>query len=227
MDGGGCKHVDVGAVGDVCGVPHDGVDGRAAGLGPVGLAYSDTSVQAGGTYAYQVAAEMSGGEGTRSGVVTASAPVTSLAPQAGSGTSSVTFVTSARVAASTLFTDDPLVPGVTPLRAVHLVELRSRIDALRMRLGLPGYGWTDAVIVPGVTPTRAVHLTELQVALGAAYAAAGRSAPGYTDAGVTPGATPMRAVQQQELRSAVVALEAGLAYTGRASGGALHDLGTR
>ena len=105
------------------------------------------------------------------------------------------------------FTDDPLVPGVTPVRAVHLLELRSRIDGLRLRAGLPAFGWTDAKIEPGVTPARAVHLLELRSALGAAYAAAGRPAPGHTDAAVKPGATAMRALQLQELRSAVVALE--------------------
>ena len=87
------------------------------------------------------------------------------------------------------FSDDPLVPGATPLRAAHLLELRSRIDGLRRRAGLPAFGWTDAQVVPGVTPARAVHLTELRSALGEAYAAAGRSAPGYTDAVATPGMT--------------------------------------
>ena len=105
------------------------------------------------------------------------------------------------------FTDDPLVPGVAPVRAVHLLELRSRIGGLRLRAGLPAFGWTDAKVVPGVTPARAVHLTELRSALGEAYAAAGRPAPGYTDAAVTPGVTAMRAVQLQELRRAVAALE--------------------
>ena len=105
------------------------------------------------------------------------------------------------------FTDDPLVPGVTPVRAAHLLELRSRIDALRLRAGLPAFGWTDARVVPGVTPARALHLTELRSALGEAYGAAGRSAPGYTDAAVKPGVTAMRVMQLQELRSAVVALE--------------------
>ena len=105
------------------------------------------------------------------------------------------------------FTDDPLAPGVTPVRAAHLLELRSRIDALRRRAGLPAFGWTDAHVVPGVTPARAVHLLELRSALGAAYAAAGRPAPGYSDAVVTAGATAMRAVQLQELRAAVLALE--------------------
>ena len=105
------------------------------------------------------------------------------------------------------FTDDPLVPGVTPVRAVHLLELRSRIDGLRLRAGLPAFGWTDAKIEPGVTPARAVHLLELRSALGAAHAAAGRPAPGHTDAAVKPGATAMRALQLQELRGAVAALE--------------------
>ena len=110
-------------------------------------------------------------------------------------------------AAPAAFTDDPLVPGVTPVRAAHLLELRSRIDGLRVRAGLPAFGWTDAQVEPGVTPARALHLTELRSALGEAYAAAGRSAPGYTDAAVKAGATAMRAVQLQELRLAVVALE--------------------
>ena len=110
-------------------------------------------------------------------------------------------------AALAAFTDDPLAPGVTPVRAVHLLELRSRIDGLRRRAGLPAFGWTDAKVVPGVTPARAVHLTELRSALGEAYAAAGLPAPGYTDAVVTAGVTAMRAVQLQELWAAVAALE--------------------
>ena len=117
-------------------------------------------------------------------------------------------------AAPAAFTDDPLVPGETPVRAVHLLELRSRIDALRRRAGLPVYGWTDAKVVPGVTPARALHLLELRSALGEAYAAAGRPAPGYTDAAVTPGATAMRAVQLQELRAAVEGLEGAPIPTG-------------
>ena len=112
---------------------------------------------------------------------------------------------------TTRFTDDPLVPGVTPVRAVHLLELRARIDALRLRVGLPAFGWTDAKVAPGVTPARAVHLTELRSALGEAYAAVGRPAPGYTDAAVTAGATALRVVHVTELRAAVLALESAAA----------------
>ena len=117
-------------------------------------------------------------------------------------------------AAPAAFTDDPLVPGVTPVRAAHLLELRSRIDGLRLRAGLPAFGWTDAQVVPGATPARAVHLLELRSALGEAYAAAGRPAPGYTDAVVTAGVIAMRAVHLLELRAAVAALESAPAPTG-------------
>ena len=109
------------------------------------------------------------------------------------------------------FTDHPLVPGVTPVKAVHFTELRARIDVLRREAGLAPFSWTDRVLTAGVTPVRLAHLLELREALGEAYAAAGRSAPRWTDAapagGATRGATPIRAVHLMELRAAVVALE--------------------
>ena len=105
------------------------------------------------------------------------------------------------------FTDDPLVPGVTPVRAVHFRELRTRIDALRTGAGLSGYAWTDRALTPGVTRVRSVHLTELRSALNQAYAAAGQPRPTYRDAGVRAGTTPIRAVHLTELRAAVVELE--------------------
>ena len=117
--------------------------------------------------------------------------------------------TAARGQAWPAFTDDPLVPGVTPVRAVHLLELRARIDGLRRRAGLPAFGWTDATVVPGATPARALHLTELRAALDEAHAAGRRPAPAYSDAVVTAGVTANKAVHLAELRAAVLALEGG------------------
>ena len=113
------------------------------------------------------------------------------------------------VAASgiTGFTDDPLVPGMTPVRAVHFRELRAWIDAVRVQAGLRAFAWTDRTLTPRVTPIRRVHLTELRTALDAAYTAAGQRAPTYTDARVTAGTTPIRARHITELRSAVLALD--------------------
>ena len=94
-----------------------------------------------------------------------------------------------------------------PVRAVHLVELRLRVDALRRAHGLAAFAWTDAVVEPGVTPVRAVHPTELRTALDEVYDAAGRARPRYADASIRAGATAIRAAHFLELRSAVVALE--------------------
>ena len=105
------------------------------------------------------------------------------------------------------FTDDPIVAGVTPVRAVHFTELRAHIDALREEAGLGRFRWTDPVLRAGVTPVRLVHLLELREALGAAYTAAGRAEPRWTDAAPTAGTTPIRAAHLTELRAAVVALE--------------------
>ena len=107
----------------------------------------------------------------------------------------------------TPFTDDPIVPGVTPVRAVHFTELRTRIDVLRREARLASFRWTDPELRPGVTRVRRVHLLELRSALAAVYAAAGRVAPRWADASPAAGSTPIRAVHLMELRAAVLALE--------------------
>ena len=111
------------------------------------------------------------------------------------------------VVARTTFTDHPIVPGTTPIRAIHFTELRDRIDALRRRGGLPAFRWTDAVLLAGVTPVRRVHLRELRSALDAVYDAVGRSRPVYADVRVQAGATPIRAAQIMELRAALLRVE--------------------
>jgi hypothetical protein len=105
-----------------------------------------------------------------------------------------------------VFIDDPLVPGVTAIRAVHVVELRQRVDELRARFGLAAFMWSDATLSPGTASVRAIHVVELRAALAAAYTAAGRSSPIYTDAALVAGVTPVRAAHISELRAAVVAL---------------------
>ena len=110
-------------------------------------------------------------------------------------------------ASATAFTDHPIERGATPVRAIHFLELRARIDALRTAAGRAAFGWTDPVLTAGKTPIRRVHLTELRAALSEAYAAAGRAAPIYTDPAVTAGATAIRAAHLMDLRAAVAALE--------------------
>ncbi len=107
----------------------------------------------------------------------------------------------------TLFTDDPLTPGTTPIRGVHVTEVRSRINTLRARFGLAAFSWTDPLLGAGTT-VKVVHLAELRTALTQAYQAAAVSPPSFTDPTLQPGQTIIRAVQVAELRAAVIALEA-------------------
>ena len=111
------------------------------------------------------------------------------------------------VTAPSTFTDHPIRPGTTPIRAVHFRELRERIAGLRTRWGLPAVGWTDPILTAGVTPVRLVHLLELRSALAEAYARAGQAAPRWSDTTPAAGTTPIRAVHLMELRAAVVELE--------------------
>ena len=108
------------------------------------------------------------------------------------------------------FTDDPIVPGVTPVRAVHFTELRTRIDALRGTFGfyggLGGFNWTDPTLAAGLTRVRLVHLLDLRTALAEAYALAGEGTPRWTDAALVAAAAPVKAAHLMELRAAVIEL---------------------
>ena len=142
---------------------------------------------------------------TAVGVGRATIQVTATDPGGLSATQAFTVTVVVTVTGG--FTDDPIVAGVTPVRAVHFTELRAHIDALREAAGLGRFRWTDPVLRAGVTPVRLVHLLELREALGAAYTAAGRAPPRWTDAAPAAGTTPIRAAHLTELRAAVVALE--------------------
>jgi putative glycosyl hydrolase-like family 15 (GHL15) protein/Ig-like domain-containing protein len=104
------------------------------------------------------------------------------------------------------FTDDPVTAGSTAIRAVHVSELRTRIDALRARFGLPGFVWADPSLVAGATLVRLQHLIDLRSALSAAYVAAGLTPPNYSDPVLLPGSSIM-AAHMTEIRAAVQAIE--------------------
>ena len=125
--------------------------------------------------------------------------------EGGSGTSATQRFT-VTVPDGSQFTDRPIRRG-TPIRAIHFLELRDRIDALRVRENLSRFQWTDPIITAGVTPVKLVHLMQLRAALDEVYDRLGRPRPSYTDAAVTVRATTITATHVMELRAAVVALE--------------------
>jgi hypothetical protein len=125
--------------------------------------------------------------------------VTARDAAANTATTSVTVTLSATFT----FTDDPLTPQSTPIKVVHVMELRATIDSVRVARGLTPFAWTDPTLAIGSTPVRVVHLAELRTALTQAYQAAGRTAPTYTDPGAL---SVIKAIHLNELRTAARAL---------------------
>jgi hypothetical protein len=101
------------------------------------------------------------------------------------------------------FTDDPLTAG-TEIKALHVTEFRTRIDAVRNRLGLSAYPWTNASLTPRVTPIRLIDFTEVRAALDTIYRALGRTPPTYTP---WDGTSALKVLYVTETRTALQAVE--------------------
>jgi len=139
------------------------------------------------------------GSGPRSGWIEINGLATSQIVQDGSGGSGGPSGPPPPV-----FTDDPLVPALTAIRAIHINELRVAINAQRSRYSLSNYAWTDPSIVVGTSTAKAVHLIEMRAALDQAYAGAGMSAPSYSRQIVV--GVAITATDVAELRYFVIAL---------------------
>jgi LasA protease len=142
--------------------------------------------------------------GTQSRVTFQSTPGTTYYVMASASTAGGGALTVNGSATSLPFTDDPLSTAVVA-KAVHLTELRQRIDWARAKYGLPGFPWTEA-LSSGVT-VRALHVAELRTALNQAYDAAKLSPPTYTDSDLVVGGTVIKVLHVSQLRAAVAAIE--------------------
>ena len=59
--------------------------------------------------------------------------------------------------------------GVTPVRAVHVQELRTALAEAYAAAGRTAPAFTDATIVQGASVVRAVHIAELRAAIVALW----------------------------------------------------------
>jgi uncharacterized repeat protein (TIGR01451 family) len=100
--------------------------------------------------------------------------------------------------ATTVIFADTLTPGIF-VNAVHLGQLRTAVNAVRLLAGLTAASFTDAATAG--TLIKAVHLTELRSGLDAARALLALSTGGYTDSSLT--GVLVKAVHFQELRNRV------------------------
>ena len=105
------------------------------------------------------------------------------------------------LATTIFFTDDPLTNGSTKVRAVHLTELRTAVNAVRTAAGLAPATFTDASLAGKYIKT--VHITELRTRLNEARSALGLVGVAFTDATLTVGSTPIKAAHVYDLRNGV------------------------
>ena len=104
------------------------------------------------------------------------------------------------IAIARLFTDDPAVAGMTPIKAVHVTELREAINAMLATAGITAEIFTDPGLAAGM-PLKAVHIHEARTALAQARSALGVPAITLTDPSIEAGATTAKAAHLQELRN--------------------------
>lgn len=101
------------------------------------------------------------------------------------------------VATTVMFSDGNLTS--TPIKAAHIMELRTAVNAMRAAAGLDPATYTD-VSLAGAR-VKAVHITELRNAVDAARAAIGLTAVNYTDPALIAGVS-MKSAHVTELRGA-------------------------
>ncbi len=103
-----------------------------------------------------------------------------------------------RLSGAGALTNAGLMPG-TDVQAVHIRDLRARVNDLRRGCGLGDTAWTDPDIVPGETPIKAVHFNQLRTAIEEAYRNCNRTPPSWTES-IEAGITPIRAAHVTELQ---------------------------
>jgi hypothetical protein len=138
-----------------------------------GTSFNDTTVSANTTYLYRLKAVFSGGT---------------------SGFGSVDAAT------TVLFTDTTLTSSIA-VKAVHLTELRTAVNAMRAAAGLGAATFTDPTLTAGTTRVKAAHVSELRTALDAARSGIGLTPITYTDATITASTTTIKGAHVTELRS--------------------------
>ncbi len=105
-------------------------------------------------------------------------------------------------ATTTIFADPALAAGA-PVKAVHITQLRTAVNAMRTAANLAPAAFTDPTLTSGSTIVKAAHVLELRTALDQARAAIGMPYLAYTDAGVPPAAISIRAAHINDLRGGV------------------------
>ncbi len=113
------------------------------------------------------------------------------------------FYSDPDLATTVMFTNDPLSVGITPVKAIHITELRTAVSAVRVLAGLAPFPFTDGSVVAATTPIKKVHIDELRSALSEARTFLVLPGLTFTDPALTVNVTTIKAAHVQELRDGV------------------------
>jgi len=94
------------------------------------------------------------------------------------------------------YTDDPIIPGVTRMKSIHLAQVRAAVTSMRRVAGLTPQ--TYPVVAEG-SRIRLQDITQLRTGLQEARTAIGLAPMVFTDPTLTP-TTRMKAAHLTELR---------------------------
>jgi hypothetical protein len=103
------------------------------------------------------------------------------------------------LATAIVFDDDPFLaaPTLTPVKALHLVQLRQAVNAARAAANLPAATWSQDPVQQNVTLIKANDIEELRTALDQALGVLQLPTGGYTD---SPLSGQFKKIHIQELR---------------------------
>ncbi len=149
-----------------------------------GTNFTDNGVSSDGAYLYRVCTANGAGSCT-------------------SGYSNVALATTVAFTDPTIVTtvEDPTGVTVTPVRAVHITELRSAVNAVRSLAGMAAATWTNPTVAPGSTINKD-DMQNLRDRLNEALTTLGIQTSTYTDSTLAgaPNGTPIRGAHIRELR---------------------------
>jgi hypothetical protein len=106
------------------------------------------------------------------------------------------------LATTVIFTDPTLTATSTEVKAAHITQLRTAVDAVRALAGLGAGTYTDPTLTVGVTVIQTTHVTDLRSALAAARSLLSLPAVTFATQNITSGLV-ISAAEINELRGGV------------------------
>lgn len=147
---------------------------------------TDTGVSAGSAYLYRVCAANSQG--------TCTSPFSNIALGA-----AISFPTDPTIISSA---DDPTGVNVTVVKAAHITELRTAVNAVRTLAGLSAAQWTNQTLTATVSVISADDVRDLRIKLDEALTALGIQTSNYDDQTLSgaPNGTVIKKIHITQLR---------------------------